>query len=97
MEIINNKYRIIETEFSNRVYSSHIIKDILFPKNEESRMFIIDPTMIPSLTMKKIISEFQDYSSIKHPFVVQGKHVDMVYSIDRKPVERNNYYFIVEK
>ena len=97
MEIINNRYRILETEYSNRVFSCHVAKDILYPNEASFRIFIVKPQMMPSLAMQKFISDFQVYSSIKHPYIVKGEHVDMVFSIDRKPVERTNYYFVVEK
>ena len=97
MEIINNRYRILETEYSNRVFSCHVAKDILYPNEESFRIFIVKPQMMPSLAMQKFISDFQVYSSIKHPYIVKGEHVDMIFSIDRNPVERSNYYFVVEK
>lgn len=97
MEIINNRYRILETEYSNRVFSCHVAKDILYPNEESFRIFIVKPQMMPSLAMQKFISDFLVYSSIKHPYIVKGEHVDMIFSIDRKPVERTNYYFVVEK
>lgn len=52
MEIINNRYRILETEYSNRVFSCHVAKDILYPNEESFRIFIVKPQMMPSLAMQ---------------------------------------------
>ncbi len=98
MEIINNRYRILETEYSNRIFSSHIAKDILSPNEEVFRLFLARPQMMTGVDIPKIIADFQLYSTIVHPYIVKDEHVDMVFSIDRKIVERTcYYYFIVEK
>ncbi len=97
MEVVNNRYRILDTEYSNRAFSCHLAKDMLFPDKASFRLFIIKAQLMPSFAMKKFISDFQIYSGIKHPYIVEGQYVDMVFSIDRKPVERTNYYFVVEK
>lgn len=96
MDLINNKFRIVNTRYSNRIISFYDVislgeKDIL------RSMYYINPKMLPDMLIKRFLSESENYQSIHHPFLVKVLDFNMVFSVDRKSVNRTNYYFIIEK
>lgn len=96
MDLINNKFRIVKTQYSNRIISFYDVislgeKDIL------RSMYYINPKMLPEMLIKRFITESENYQSIHHPFLVKVLDFNMVFSVDRKSVNRTNYYFLIEK
>ncbi|MBP2026589.1 diguanylate cyclase (GGDEF)-like protein [Acetoanaerobium pronyense] len=95
MELINNRYRILQTEYTNRLVSCYKVRDLL-DNDKVYYMYIVNSQIVPQNIIERGFKRFYKYSSISHPFLVKDIELDMIYSVDRKIVKKVDYYYITE-
>lgn len=94
MEIINNNYRIIKREFTNRFFDQCIVQNMSEEKNE--RMYILNSDTFPQEMLKFFIKEYYNYAGISTVHVMNVSYFDMIFSADMRAVEKKTYFFVTE-
>ncbi|AKL94902.1 diguanylate cyclase [Clostridium aceticum] len=93
MELINNRYKIIEPlEKSQKQY----VAIDLFKGEQKILLYIIDDNRLNRGFINYCINYFHEISSLTHPNILSIYHFDIIETIDDQPTKKAKYYYTTE-
>jgi diguanylate cyclase (GGDEF)-like protein len=95
MEIINNRYRIVECIKQNRLVSSYVVNDI--NKNHDTvQLNIINSEYVHKKLIQFYINEFMNLTNLKCKNIISIYDFAIVKQIDNKKLDEKVYFYTNE-
>ncbi|KGM94559.1 hypothetical protein Z968_11590, partial [Clostridium novyi A str. 4552] len=94
MELINNKYKIINKIEQNRKISSYAVKDIV--DNKIRKLIIINSDYLSKTLINFLINNFTDLSNVETQSILKVFDFGLVSLIDNKKLAYKQYYYTSE-
>lgn len=92
MQIINNRYRVINQINQNPIYATYYVNDIK-KDMEQLELTLINPEHLSENLKSFYIDEFINLTNIEHSDIIKLHKFGTVRFIDNKLVKNNLYYF----
>lgn len=93
MEIINNRYKIIENHGENSIYSVYKATDLL---NSNKNVYIKIFNYNNNKILKYFTNNFVDFTNVKHNYILENYNFSIINSIDNKQVNITRYFYTTE-
>ncbi|KEH93934.1 hypothetical protein Z962_10145, partial [Clostridium botulinum C/D str. BKT12695] len=94
MELINNKYKIINKIEQNRKISSYAVQDIV--DNKIRKLIIINSDYLSKTLINFLINNFTDLSNVETQNILKVFDFGLVSLIDNKKLAYKQYYYTSE-
>ncbi|AOY76645.1 diguanylate cyclase [Clostridium formicaceticum] len=93
MELINNRYKIIQSLETNQ--KQYVAID-LFKGEQKVFLYIVDDIKLNKEFINYCITYFYEISSLIHPNILSVYHFNIIETIDDQPMKKTKYYYTTE-
>lgn len=94
MELINKKYKILNTLEENQKTSLYLVEDII--NNKIQKLTMINSDYLSKNLIRFLIKKFNNLSNVNNSNIIQVFNLDLVKYIDDKKVNYKQYYYTSE-
>lgn len=95
MELLNNRYRIIEIQKQNRMFSNYTALD-LWNKNQKMKLTIINANFAPSSLIDFYSKEFISLINLNCSNILKNYYFNRVLKINNKETTEEQYFYTCE-
>ncbi|MBS4537214.1 diguanylate cyclase [Clostridium sp. D2Q-11] len=93
MEIINNRYKIIDIHCESKTYTVYKAIDFL---NSNTYIYLKIFNYNNTDLIKYFTKDFTDFSSLKNKYILKNYNFSIINSVDNKPVNVARYFYTSE-
>ena len=95
MELLNNRYRIIEIQKQNRMFSTYTALD-LWNKNQKMKLTILNANFTPSSLIDFYSKEFISLVNLNCSNILKNYYFNRVLKINNKEATEEQYFYTCE-